>query len=1716
MKQFYTYGLTLCLALSYLSSLNGQNVYTFTNAGATGRFGPSQAQLNSAYAGTTLAGQVTSNSGIQQWIVPTSGLHLIEARGAQGGGGGGLGAHITGEFMLTAGETLNILVGQAGLSTDGLHGSGGGGSFVTRAPHNTNQSILVIAGGGGGRGKTTGCNGCHGQAAQNPSNQAGNSGQNGGGGAAAAASPGGNGTTPGADVSGRTWTGGGGGFFSRGGNFNANTANSGGQSYISGGLGGLNPGGGGTNQPGGFGGGSSAGDRGAGGGGYSGGGGESNNGFNGGGGGSFNSGSNQINTTGVNSGHGLVTITQLYGVNIAENQPISCAGGQDGALTANVVGGVSPFSYSWSNSGTGQSITGLPAGNYSVTVTDAGNTQTTNSFTLSDPTPLTVSATPSNPTCAGGADGSINVSVSGGTSPYSYTWSNAATSQNISGLAAGNYALTVTDANSCDTTLSFVLNEPNPDTLVVTKDDALCLGDSSGSAQVIVNVEYNFTTTGKSGAFGPTQAEINTAYSGTSLDGEVISNNGIQEWSVPFTGEYRIEAAGAEGNGTSGGAGAIMAGDFTLNQGQVLKILVGQRGTGSDNAGGGSFITDISNNPLVIAGGGGSGTAGTWNEAGGRTSTSGGNGSLSGSSINNAGTGGNGGGPPNSGPPSAGGGFFTDGDADGGKAFLNGGEGSTNGGQGGFGGGGARRGGGGGYSGGGAGGWGGGVRVGGGGGSINNGINQTNSAAANSDEGYVKITLLSPPIVSYLWNTGDTTQTINNKPAGTYTVTATNPLGCSLFGEVTIDEPTLLTTNISKTDVTCNGGSDGVATASASGGTPPNSFNWNTGGNAATVSGLSQGLYHVTVTDDNGCITVDSIVIDEPAPTTANINVVQNETCNGASDGSLSVAGSFSSYSWSNGQSTQTITGLPAGTYSVTVTDANGCSAIGSEQIILEDTIPPSITTNNSTLSLSATGLLTISPGDIATITDNCTVTNISVSQNNFSCSDTGTVIVTVTATDNNSNTTSEQISFNIIDDTPPTIQVQNATVLLDAQGQGSISLADIDNGSSDNCGIASSTLSQTNFTCVNIGINTVTLTVTDVSGNVTAASAQVTVVDTIDRSLTLQINEVSCFGGNDGFVTVSDTAGIAPYTYNWSSGGSGNSAQGLTSGTYFVTAINSNGCETQKSFTISEPSQLQSVVLTSTGVSCNGGNDGTATAVAQGGTAPYTFTWSGSAGTGSMVTGLSQGTYTVTATDDNGCTSTSTVIIDEPTQLTAVISDTTNVSCFGANDGTATVSASGGTPGYSYVWSNNQGDPTAIGLGSGSFGVTVTDANGCNVNVSATITEPAALDASLNTMHVSCNGGSDGTLEAVVSGGTSPYSYNWSNGDTATTTDSLTSGLYLVTISDANGCNTVLSNFVNEPSALTASVNISSEITCNGEADGGAIVNAQGGTAPYSYAWSNGDTLSEASAVDTGLLSITVTDNNGCQTSNSVVFTQPDSISILIDNIRNVSCFGYRDGGADAVATGGTFPYAFTWSSGENFAKAERLSGGINELQVLDANGCLATAAVNVGQPEQIDTSLIIEHQGALIANAEGEEYSYIWWDCELNEPVPGATGRYFEPAGNGTFALIINDGQCSDTSQCFNLDRVNVFDRTKDAIGLNIYPNPNMGQFNVRLTGSTEENVEMTVMDMSGKQVLLKKLGRLSGELVEELNIDIAAGVYFVRIKTNEDLIIRRVAIQ
>uniref|UniRef100_UPI00191644E8 beta strand repeat-containing protein n=1 Tax=Flavobacterium sp. MK4S-17 TaxID=2543737 RepID=UPI00191644E8 len=407
-------------------------------------------------------------------------------------------------------------------------------------------------------------------------------------------------------------------------------------------------------------------------------------------------------------------------------------------------------------------------------------------------------------------------------------------------------------------------------------------------------------------------------------------------------------------------------------------------------------------------------------------------------------------------------------------------------------------------------------------------------------------------------------------------------------------------------------------------------------------------------------------------------------------------------------------------------------------------------------------------------------------------------------------------------------------------------------------------------------GSDSFTIQVSD--GFATASTTINVTVSGVDASITSQTN-IACNGGATGSVTVTATNGTGPYTYLWndSSAQTTATATGLTAGPYQVTVTDVNGCTATANTTITQPaSALTLTPASQTNIACNGGSTGAASVnVATGGAGGYTYNWTPGNPTGdgtTSVTGLTAGTWTCTVTDNNGCTASVNFTVTQPTALSLTPASQTNIACNGGATGAVSVNvATGGAGGYTYNWTpgNPTGDGTTsvTGLTAGTWTCTVTDNNGCTASVNFTVTQPTALSLTASSQtNVACNGGANGSATVSVSGGTVGYTYSWAPmGGTAATATGLSAGTYTVTVTDANGCEATQSFTITEPAASVSGSTVVTDLSCSGGNDGTINLTPTGGTGPYTYDWGGGITTEDRTGLAAGNYTVTITDFNGC-----------------------------------------------------------------------------------------------------------------------------------------------------------------------------------------------------------------------------------------------------------
>ncbi|MEM7105799.1 MAG: choice-of-anchor L domain-containing protein, partial [Bacteroidota bacterium] len=774
----------------------------------------------------------------------------------------------------------------------------------------------------------------------------------------------------------------------------------------------------------------------------------------------------------------------------------------------------------------------------------------------------------------------------------------------------------------------------------------------------------------------------------------------------------------------------------------------------------------------------------------------------------------------------------------------------------------------------------------------------------------------------YTYTLGATSQVnglFTGLSAGNYNILITDANGCGSNQMFTLGEPDALTLTPSHTDVLCNGDGNGTASVSVLGGTAGYTYQWSDpmGQTAATATGLSGDTYFLTVTDANSCTGTMSVEVLEPMPLTTT-TTGNDLLCNGTSSGDVTTVVSGGTlpytYLWSNsGETTDAISGLPGGTYDITITDANGCTI--TDGVTINEPTSLALTTNSTEAScnggLDGTATVMAMNG-----TPGYTYAWDASANNQVTAIATGLAFgsYTVTVTDNNG--CEETATVNVAEFAAITFTMTGSDLDCFGDSDGTAE-ASISAGSPPYTYLWDNNANnQTTALATGLGGGTFTVTITDATGCSVVDNA--TVNEPLELTISTSFVDVNCNGGNDGSAAVSVMGGTGPYTYAWDNGASDANAINLNAGTYTISVTDANGCLQIAQSIVSEPPALN-ISISETDALCNGANDGTATVVVGGGTTPYTFFWNNGQ-TDDTAIDLIANNYEITVTDANGCTITAGTTVNEPTALSFTTS-ATSASCNGGTDGSATIVPSGGSGPYTFDWdanAGNQSTSTAINLGLGSYDVSVTDANNCIISTTVNVIEEAAIDFTITGSSLFCFGDGNGTAFVVVNSGTPPYSYIWDNGETTDVISNLTAGTYTVTIIDGTGCSAVDFTDVNEPAELQVGL-VSTDISCFGGTDGTATATPIGGSLPYTYFWSDGSTEAMAPSLSAGLASVTITDANNCAVSDQIMLNQPSALMTSGNVVLDVLCNGGNNGTAFMAVVGGTGPYTYEWDNGES-----------------------------------------------------------------------------------------------------------------------------------------------------------------------------------------------------
>ncbi|MFK7934095.1 MAG: proprotein convertase P-domain-containing protein, partial [Saprospiraceae bacterium] len=696
------------------------------------------------------------------------------------------------------------------------------------------------------------------------------------------------------------------------------------------------------------------------------------------------------------------------------------------------------------------------------------------------------------------------------------------------------------------------------------------------------------------------------------------------------------------------------------------------------------------------------------------------------------------------------------------------------------------------------------------------------------------------------------------------------------------------------------------------------------------------------------------------------VGMPRDASCADATDGAVDVVANNGQRPYTYildgrpAQSDSIFADLAPGMYMLTVRDATDtCEVSFDFEIFAPDALELSFTQTNPTCANFTNGVATVTAmGGTEPYTYLWSNNETTRQIQNIAGGD-----YTVTVTDFNGCMMMETISITEPDEFIPNIQVTGVSCNGETDGEAILNPAG---------GTAPYDYAWDNGTT---GIQTQNLTAGGHNVTVTHANGCTEIVGfTIEEPVALFVQEInhfptSCAGGSDGRAFVIVDGGTEPYTYEWSDDlrQNADTATFLMPGFISVTVMDANGCTVSADVTVGEPTELL-VNTQRTDVNCNGGNDGTATAMPMGGTGPYNYQWSDdNSQTTQTASDLLAGNYTVTVIDNNGCETPTTVMIGEPSSAVTIASvEQTVRGCFGARAGEAEVQASGGTGAYTYEWADGQTTPTAINLDSIEQFITVTDANGCTAESSIVISDLEDITFSLINVPPTCFGAADGRMAVNNSMGGigSGYTYQWSTEPTQTM--EIAEGLmgdrsYTVTVTDAQGCVKAETRILEQPTAISFNV-AGTDALCFGDSTGTAsITDIVGDNNDFTYQWdlaAANQTTPTATDLPAGIYSVTIEDNAGCEATNEITIGQPTAVSTdftITDNI----CFGDENGVVSVVATGGTPDYLYNWSTNETAAKIGTLLAGTYELTVTDANGCERVDGVEVTQPTSVTATL-------------------------------------------------------------------------------------------------------------------------------------------------------------
>ncbi len=973
---------------------------------------------------------------------------------------------------------------------------------------------------------------------------------------------------------------------------------------------------------------------------------------------------------------------------------------------------------------------------------------------------------------------------------------------------------------------------------------------------------------------------------------------------------------------------------------------------------------------------------------------------------------------------------------------------------------------------------------------------------------------------NFLWNTGARRKDINGLSAGTYRVTITDANNCIYTDSIVLQAPApLMISTDSLQMVNCFNNNDGYLKAQVQGGTEPYRYIWNTGNSSPVLPNLAPGNYSLTVTDFKGCTRTNNWNIMQPDPLQITLADKTPPRCVGDLTGALQAAaiGGTAPYrfEWNTGATNANLTGLGVGSYTVSLTDANGCvatpqtfelSADSPLNMAVAITQPECIGATNGLIQLQPLGsppfAYAWARGDTTATLTNAGVGDylVTIRDGQGCLYDTTIRVQAPQAFD---------VTFSAFQ--PSCFQSADGIINLNFFSAGTPPVRfDWNHGASTP---DLSNLSDGNYI----------LTLTDSKG---CQFVSDTIVIQSPPPLTLRaesLGQIICAGDSTGFIEIAVEGGTQPYSYQWQGlGATTKNLFNLTAGSYRLLVRDANDCPIDTTFTLNAPPALNTEVRIRISDDCDANFSNELRAVVSDGVPPYRYEWSNGE-TAPVLNNIPPGDYQLTVTDANSCTQaiTSIKMRDAGKALSIDTFFVNNISCFGANDGQMTVQVSGGAAPFRFHFSNNtiitntEREITVGGLPFNSnYSVTITDlSTGCVVaSKKLEIREPLPLSYIFDRFNrPSCFGGADGAIFATTYGGTPPYSYQWfnSSGTVVSTSEDLRNvpnGTYTGVVTDANGCQDSISNVVvmnnNELIRFATPPQIQ-PVKCKGDATGAINITLTGGKPPYSYQWSNGRRTEDISNLSAGSYTLTITDADTCRVIFPAIIVPEPAMPLAAAGItKDVRCFGEANGAIDVIVNGGTPPYNLIWQYGgtlfrEDSTRLLQLAHGVYNLTVRDANLCTSAATFQVQQPPRLNVSIEPGANNTAFANVNGgvPDYSFLW--------STGATTPAIDIPVNGVYEVTVTDGNNCQMSASMML--VSALQLTDFKQFIKLYPNPTSGRVLLDLQLPEQLELRLHIWNSLGQRLDTRELGRIQEALLPLDLQHLPSGLYRLQLETN-----------